>query len=178
MFPVTTRRNRLQECDIHQILSNSRRRETLRVLNRSTGSITLRDLSELIAAIESGETPAPRNIRETVYISLHQTHLPKLDELGVLEYDCNRKLITLDEGAREVAQYMDVTTGHGITWGEYYRGLGVVGLCAVVASLSGVPVVEQLHPSLVASGFLAMFAASTAVQLWKFRGSLRRQFFG
>ncbi|WP_439026232.1 DUF7344 domain-containing protein [Haloarchaeobius sp. DT45] len=174
MLPTLTRRNRLQECDIHQILSNPRRRETLRVLNQTAGTITLRELSELIATVESGEEPAPRNVREAVYISLHQTHLPRLDELGILEYDSGRKNVELLDGARDVNIYMEVVTPHGITWAEFYRGLGAVGLCTVVAALADVPGVAMIDPLLWASGFLTLFAGSTTYQLWKHRFNLFR----
>ncbi|WP_435332571.1 DUF7344 domain-containing protein [Haloarchaeobius sp. TZWWS8] len=174
MLPTLTRKNQLQECDIHQILSNPRRRETLRALNRMTDTVSLRELSELIASIESGETPAPRNVRDAVYVSLHQTHLPKLDELGVLEYDADRKSVALLEGVRDVNIYMEVVTAHGITWAEYYRGMGVLGLFTVVSSLAGVPGLALVDPLLWASGFLAIFAGSTTYQLWKSRFALLR----
>lgn len=134
-----------------------------------TGTVSLRDLSEAIAAAETGETPPPRNIRESVYNSLHQPHLPKLDSLGVVRYDSDRKDITVDGRAREVDLYMEVVTEYGITWGEYYRSLGVFALFSIVASEIGVPLLAEVSSLLVASAFLAVIGASIAYQLWTHR---------
>jgi len=99
----------------------------------------VRELSERVASAESGTSPAPRNVRESVYNSLHQTHLPRLDELGVVEYDDDRKIVTARDGARHISLYMEVETPIGLSWAEYYRSLGVVGLFVVVASLGSCP---------------------------------------
>jgi hypothetical protein len=71
--------------------------------------------------------------------------------------------------------YMEVVTKHGITWAEYYRGLGVLGLCAVVGALAQVPGLTAVDPLLWASSFLVLFAVSTAYQLWKSRWNIVRQ---
>ena len=164
----------IPECEIHQILANPRRRETLRHLGTVPGSISLRELSESIAAFETDETPAPRCVRESVYVSLHQTHLPRLQELGVIRYDLDTKEVELLDGARDVDRYMDVVTRYGVTWGEYYRALGVLGLTAVVAASVEAPLVSAVDPLLWASGSLVAFALSSAYQLWSDRFSLLR----
>jgi hypothetical protein len=69
---------------------------------------------------------------------------------------------------------MDVVTGGGFTWGEYYRGVGVAGLLATTAALAEVPLVGAVDPLLWASGFLSVFAASTAYQLWTNRWNVLR----
>jgi hypothetical protein len=100
---------------------------------------------------------------------LHQTHLPKLDSLGVVRYDSDRKDINIDGRAREVDLYMEVVTEYGITWGEYYRSLGVFALFSIVASEIGVPLLAEVSSLLVASAFLAVIGASIAYQLWTHR---------
>ena len=83
------RKNALPESTIYEILSNGRRRETIQHLTErsSVETIGLHELSEAVATAESGVSPPPRALRESVYGSLHQTHLPKLEELGVVTYD-------------------------------------------------------------------------------------------
>jgi DNA-binding transcriptional ArsR family regulator len=171
---MLVRRHTLSECEIHQILSNPRRRAVLDHLGASPGAISVRDLSEAIAATETGESPAPTRVRESVYTSLHQTHLPKLQELGVVRYDRDRSEIRPLAGVRAVDPYMEVVTTWGVTWGEYYRALGVLGLTVVVAALTPVPFVSLVDPLLWASGFLALFALSSAYQLWRDRYALVR----
>jgi len=164
----------LPEYEIHRVLSNQRRREALRELGSRPGTLSVRDLADAIAEAESGVSPAPAKVRDSVYISLHQTHLPKLHELGIVNYDRDARSVELREGARSVGQYMDVVTGGGFTWGEYYRGVGVAGLLATTAALAEVPLVGAVDPLLWASGFLSVFAASTAYQLWTNRWNVLR----
>jgi hypothetical protein len=169
-----TRSSALAEADIHDILRNDRRRRVLEHLQESMGSVTLRELAETIAAHEAGESPPPRPLRESVYNSLHQTHLPKLDAEGVVDYDKNRKTVELQPGARDVNVYMEVVTKYGITWADYYRSLATLSLVVVVAAEVDVPVLEALPVLLVASAFLAAIAASTAYQLWTRRWTYLR----
>ena len=159
----------IEETQIHDVLRNERRRRTIEHLQDGSGTVTLRELSEAIAAAESGESPPPRNIRESVYNSLHQTHLPKLDSLDVVSYDRDRKRIEIDGRARDVDLYMEVVTEYGITWGEYYRSLGVLALFSVVASEVGVPGLVDIGALAVASGFLALIGVSILYQLWTHR---------
>jgi hypothetical protein len=164
---VTTKtKYRLGEEEIHDILSNRRRKQTLEMLKNQPGPIALRDLTDWIAQSESGETPPPRSLRQSVYNSLHQTHLPKLDRHGVIDYDQHRKLITLRSKARRVDLYMEVLTPYGITWSTYYRSLSVLSLLAIIADQMDVLGFPGDYSVLVASAFLAIVALSTAYQLW------------
>lgn len=166
----------LSEGTIYEILANRRRRETIRHLTiEASGEPTsLRTLSEKIATSETGESPPPSSARESVYNSLHQTHLPKLEELGVVRYDRDAREVYPSERARDVDQYMEVVTSHGITWGELYRSLGVASLTLVVWSLVGLPVVSAVDPLLWASGSLALFAVLVTYQLWSNRWYIRQ----
>lgn len=154
----------LPQSTIHFVLSSDRRRDVLRYLDRRGGRTSIRDLSEYVAANETGLEPAPRKVRETVYVSLIQTHLPALADLGVIHYDReNREVVSL-AASRDLRVYMEVVTRFGITWDEYYRYLGVLGLLTVVASEVGVPGLAAVDPLLTATAFLAAFALSTTYQ--------------
>lgn len=166
MKVLPTYGHRLDRTEVHEILRNNRRRAIVEILRETVGAISLRRLSELIAERETGESPPPRGQRESVYNSLHQTHLPKLDDWGVVAYDSDRKTIHLEEGAREVYVQMEVISWFGITWADYYRSLGVVGLTTIVAAELGVPVLASSEPLFIATLFLILFAVSIARQLW------------
>ena len=161
------------ETDIHFVLSNPRRRETIRFLARNAGRTTVRELSEYIASSETGDHPAPRQVRETVYVSLIQTHLPALDELGIIDYDRTTKEVVSLDASREFRVYMEVVTRFGITWDEYYRYLGVLALLVVLAVETNVPLVSGVDSLVWATVFLALFALSTIYQFRSLGGSLR-----
>lgn len=165
------RRNTLPESEIYEILSNRRRRATIQQLTAGAypTTVSLHELSEAVAAAEAGTSPPPRALRESVYSSLHQTHLPKLEELGVVRYDRETAEVSLQPRARDVNVYMSVATPYGITWDEYYRALAAVALTLVVGSLAGLPFVSAVDPLLWASGSLFVLAVSVSAQLWAAR---------
>jgi hypothetical protein len=170
------RTERLPEAEIYEILANRRRRETIRRLSVDAdgGSLSVRELSEEIAASETGRSPPPRDVRESVYNALHQTHLPKLEQLGVIAYDREASEVRLRDSARDVNVYMGITTRYGLTWSEIYQALGIGGLTTVVGSLAGVPLASSIDPILWASGFLVAFVVATASRLWSNRWYLWR----
>lgn len=163
---ITNRYGGLPETEIHDLLRNERRQQVIKHLQDTVGKTTLRDLAEAIAEHETGESPPPRNVRNSVYNSLHQTHLPKLDGRGIIEYDPDRKTIRLTDDARSVDVYMEVVTPYGITLSEYYSLLGTLSLFVVLASLIEIPIVSAVDPVLWVSLFLVAFAVSIGHQLW------------
>lgn len=156
--------NPLQEHEVHDVLRNQRRMYTLNYLKEAEGPVTLRELSEEIAMLETGESPPPRNIRESVYNALHQTHLPKLNMMGVVAYEQNRKIIELSDAAEQVDLYMEVVPNQDITWSAYYQTVGIIALVVVVLSGVGLPVFTAVSAALWAVGFLGLFAISMLYQ--------------
>ncbi len=136
----------------------------LKHLRQQGGESTLRDLSEWIASVETGESPPPRNIRDSVYASLHQTHLPKLDDLAVVEYESATKTVTLTDRARELIPYTTVMSGTGLPWSQHYLLLGLAAMTAVIGAGLGVPVLNAVGPTLLAVVFAAAMVGSLVVQ--------------
>jgi DNA-binding transcriptional ArsR family regulator len=161
---------------VYAVLANERRRRALEQLGSVGGVVTVHELSTLVAGRETGESPPPKRCRESVYTSLVQTHLPKLEELGVVEYDRETQTIELSRHARDVSLYTEIVAKGGVTWSELYRALGVASLTVVLAALLGVPLVSAVDPVLWTSLSLGAFALTGAYQLWVNRFSVLRQF--
>ena len=76
----------LSQSDIFGILQNDRRRHVLQIL-RTQGSQSVRSLSEEIARLET-ETEEPKSsVRKSIYVSLLQTHIPKMESLEIINYN-------------------------------------------------------------------------------------------
>jgi hypothetical protein len=159
----------LEETDVFEILQNDRRRAVLHVLSTSAGQTDLRTLSRRIAEQETGESPPPKNIRKSVYNSLHQTHLPKLEREGIVNYDTVRKVVELQDDAPHLNRYLQISTPYGGSWSTYYRTIATAGFLLVLLSLLDVPAVSLVDPIVWTVFGLGMVAVSTAYQLWRLR---------
>lgn len=158
----------LSQAEIHDVLRNDRRREVLAMLQDREGEVSIRELAERIAAIESGEDPPPRNLRQSVYVSLHQTHLPKLDDLAIVDYDTNSKTVRLRDRSNAIEPYMgrvEPAVDRVPAWA--YLVVGVTGTILVGGSIAAVP---GLDPAVLATVALVAVIAISAYDLWLERG--------
>ena len=167
--PERTESSDLEESQIHNVLRNDRRRRTIKHLRETDGTMTVDELAEHIATLETGESPAPRKVRKSVYVSLHQTHLPKLDDLGIVEYDQRSKELTLQERAKEVEVYMEVVAPSDVSWATYYLGLGLLELVALLATSLDLFTIELLNFSFWTWTFLVFFLASAGYHIYSHR---------
>lgn len=154
----------LERAEIHDVLSNDRRWRVLELLAQENPR-DLRSLADDIAAAESGESPAPREVRQSVYVTLHQNHLPKLDALDIVQYDDTSKMVELGDRAEEIDVYLEVVEDGHLSWSEFYLGVVVLGLVATFASTAGTPLLAALDPVVYAAGALVMLLASLAYQV-------------
>ena len=154
----------LDRAEIHDVLSNDRRWRVLELLSDEEPR-DLRSLANDVAAAESGESPAPRQVRQSVYVTLHQNHLPKLDSLDIVKYDDTSKMVALDDRANEIDVYLEVVERGHLSWSEYQLGVVVLGLVSTLASIIGTPVLASLEPAVYASGALIVLLVSLGVQI-------------
>jgi len=160
------------EADIHDVLRNDRRRMVLEHLGDAEGAVSARDLSEAIAAREAGSDPPPRDVRRSVYISLQQTHLPKLDDLDVVDYDDAERAVRPGDNAAAVGVYMEVVPRYGLSFAEFHAGLAVLGGLLVVAADVGVPVLSSVSAGAWALAAFGAVAASGLYRAYSQRSSL------
>lgn len=157
----------IADTDICQVLSCERRRLALEYLYDAGPDTPLSVIADGVAAAEAGEMPAPRARRESVYTSLRQTHLPTLEEHGLVAGESSGYRTT--KAAKPVVRHLRGAGPLGIAWSELYRGLGIGGLFGVVASLSGVPGFAAVDPLIPAVVALGAYAGSSAYHAWTLR---------
>lgn len=122
------------------LLSNARRRFVLRRLQASDGPVELSDLAEELAA-EENDVPSDElsaQQRKRTYVSLYQTHVPKLDEAGVVDYDSETGMIHATPHVAELARYFG-EEGRSVPWGILYAVVAGAGLLLSVLSLEVLP---------------------------------------
>jgi len=98
----------------YQRLSAPRRCYVIQALSTAgVESLSVRELARGIAGIESaGTTQEVTNGQyRNVYNALIQTHLLKLAAAGVIEYDTNRKVITVGENFQASHRLLAVSRG-------------------------------------------------------------------
>ena len=103
------------------ILGNDRRMLLLKFLQNNNGKAELREIVEFIAENEGQNN---RKHRKSVYVSLLQTHIPKMERAGIIKFDHNT--VTLLRVPEDVDVYMEVVSKHDISWSTFYSGVSVL----------------------------------------------------
>jgi hypothetical protein len=83
----------LTETERHTLLRDERRRLALNVLAERQATVGLSEIATEVAARENGCDGDDTDAVERVAVALHHTHLPKMDELGVLTYRPDTNLV-------------------------------------------------------------------------------------
>ncbi|WP_135819873.1 DUF7344 domain-containing protein [Halostella litorea] len=128
----------LSKTDIFDVLRNQRRRFVLQYLKRHETPVELGDLATQVAAWEYDTTPdgVTSAQRKRVYTTLQQTHLPRMDEVGIVAYDADEGTIERTDATADLTVYLEIVPGNEFAWRELYLSLGAVSL-ALVAALWG-----------------------------------------
>ncbi|WP_436343780.1 DUF7344 domain-containing protein [Natronorubrum sp. FCH18a] len=157
----------LEPDDIYHILQTRRRRDALRYLRANDDPVLLSDLAEQVAAWEHETTVENLHSdqRQRVYISLYQSHLPKLDTRGIIDYDKDRGTITSTSITPRFDPYLAGLEASDSSDPWPYRYAGAVGCCGLFLAVIASGIVAI--PWLVASVFTVLaFAAVTAAHVY------------
>lgn len=134
------------------LLGNDRRLRVVHNLVENETQTTTKALATRIAEAEAerGDVSAD-DLYKSVYVSLQQTHLPKLADHGIVTYDPETN--TVGPGPRLEEAEMYVNPG-GTAESSLPPALALVaggGLLAVVGARFGVPVVSAVEPAVWAA---------------------------
>ncbi|WP_255166999.1 DUF7344 domain-containing protein [Natrononativus amylolyticus] len=162
----------LEKDDIFHILQTRRRRDALRYLQGTDEPVRMRDLAEQVAAWENETTveQLSSDERQRVYISLYQSHLPKLDEEGIINYNQSRGIVERTPAADQFDPYLEPTDeeaadadGEGVETNvsSYYFGAAFVSTLLLLASATGLSALAGITLGAV---ILALFVSVTVAQ--------------
>jgi small-conductance mechanosensitive channel len=129
----------LDEDTVFDILSNRRRRQIIYYLQDNGGEAPLREVADAVAGWEEGQAPEEVTEKQSrrVYVSLYQSHVPRLTEVGLIEHD-DSGAVRLTDRVRLLDPYLNPHTDTR-SWQWYYLAFGVVGVVLALLSLLGFP---------------------------------------
>ena len=156
---------------VFEILSNQRRRMVLYYLRQHEGTATVNELAKHIAAMENDVTVGDLTSQQQkrVYVSLYQTHLPKLEATSMIDYDDEEGEVSLTERANEMDSYLTPTADSTYPWQYHYLALALFSAGLLTLALLGVPVVADIPMSWLAIAITAAFVVSTVVHYRQYR---------
>lgn len=85
-----------------ELLSRERRRRVLYYLMNNSGAASVDDIAEHAAG--TGDDAA-----DDVAVGLHHTHLPRLADAGVIDYDRGAGWVSLADNADRLDPYLELT---------------------------------------------------------------------
>jgi hypothetical protein len=127
--------------EMFDILKNKRRRRVVNYLQKNDDVAVLNDLAERIAADENNIpiNQLSSDQRKRVYIGLYQCHLPKMDAVGIVDYNKSRGLIKTSDNFDKIVSVIEQTNAglddeDEASFGKLKPAM-VVGFAGLVGSL-------------------------------------------
>jgi len=154
----------LSRGEVFEVLRNRRRRYVLHYLKRFSGPVQLRELATQIAAWEHGQetNQVSKAERRRVYTTLQQTHLEKMADAEIIDYDADEGVIASTPHTDDLTVYLEVVGDREFPWREYYLSLGAISSALVVALWANVPPLTAL-PDLMWASLITLVLTLSAV---------------
>lgn len=153
----------LSQDTVFDVLSSARRREAIAILREEETPIELTALAEIVAARENDTSVEELSSqdRKRVYVSLYQTHVPKLVDVGIVEHDTDSGEVELTAQASAIEPYLR-NPQQRTAWSRYFLAVAVVGGLLFLAISFGV--IEFLTAGLVGQGLVLAFVSLAVAQ--------------
>ncbi|WP_433634412.1 DUF7344 domain-containing protein [Halomicrococcus sp. NG-SE-24] len=158
----------LSQDDLFEVLKSTRRRYVLYYLRRDGPTAELSILATHVAAWEQDSTPeelTPQQ-RKRGYISLYQTHLPRLEDADLLEFDADAGTVQLSDHAYLLDDYLSANSPSTKPWYRYYLSLSLVSFVllggvwgeispfVMLSQSTAIPVILSLYALLALGQYL------------------------
>ena len=95
-FDAAVTSGELSTSDLYAVLTSERRRSTIAVLTDESTPVDLTTIAHGVAARETDDEPeaVPAERVERIRAVLYHVHLPKLADVGLIEYDPDATTVT------------------------------------------------------------------------------------
>jgi DNA-binding transcriptional ArsR family regulator len=166
-----SRADELSQDEVFEVLKSPRRRYALYYLRQEGGETELSDLTEQVAAWENETTPSALSTeqRKRVYISLYQTHLPKLDGADIVEYDRDEGIVRLGDRASDLDLYLGDVSRDEFPWDRYYLSLVAASSLLVAAVWLDIYPFGLIPGLVLATLILVVFGVSAILHYLNYR---------
>ncbi|MFB6151453.1 MAG: hypothetical protein ABEJ40_06575 [Haloarculaceae archaeon] len=165
---MSSEKEELTQDVVFDILSSARRRYVLYLLRTESG-MELTDLAERVAAWENDVDvkDLEKQQRKRVYVSLYQTHIPKLADAGLVDYDKDSGMVELRSNGYRIDRHLQ-SDQPTLDWQYIYVPAAVAAVALVALSALDFWVFASLTTAelalVLAIGFL--LSASVHALLW------------
>lgn len=157
---------------VFDILSSSRRRFVIYYLRQVDEPVDLTELAEEVAAWENecSVEELTTQQRKRVYVSLYQTHVPKLESVNLVDYDRDSGDVSLTSRAYQIDNYLD-DSSQQIPWQYFYFALSVLSALLLGAVWLDIGIFATIPVVVVALVITAGFLTSATAQylVWRSR---------
>jgi hypothetical protein len=136
-------------------------------LRKDEGPVAVQELAEEIAAMENDVEVAELTSqqRKRVYVSLYQTHLPKMAQMNAIEYDKDAGTVQLTNQTNNIDRYLTNSEQATYPWAFHYAVLAALSMTTIALVLLEVPLFASASLLWLGIGLLAVFAVSAIVQI-------------
>lgn len=114
--------------ELYGVFANRRRRYALHYLQQADGPVDFGEMAEQVAAWEYGKPrgEVTSDERKYVYSALQQGHLPKMHDVGLIEFYKRDGTVEPTAVLDEIDVYAEAVENGNVPWGFYFSGLSAV----------------------------------------------------
>lgn len=168
-----TKAGETEGADVYEVLRNVRRRYVIYYLRTRDVPVRVEELVDQIATWESAQSDGgdPSDRRRSVHNALIQTHLPKLDRHGFVEFDRRNRVVRPTERVDTVEVY---PASQSVEWSRYFVILS--GVALVLVTMDVFPMLPRPPESLPWEALVLVAFALLAVAYGYDQHQWRRKF--
>lgn len=158
----------LSRAQVFAILRNDRRRFTITILAARSSQMPFAELVDQVTAHErtSTEADAIEDRRMAVYVALYQTHLPRLETLGLVEHDPEAGTVAITDDGRAVSRYLRGRSTRPSPWAILFLVLSSAYVVVLVGVWQTTRTVPTSVAVLVLTGYSAAALAYVLLSRW------------